>query len=396
MSDLKSYFTDVGAKYLSKVDVGKQHEIGSNNFTSVLGDPGHSKIPFNTVSIYYGDQDEPVRASGVMTWYDTRLCQDGRRPEFRLYYKKSTVSELMRAGDFCIIALRPDKSLLIVFARANSTAEQQLRWLFDIGGLPDKGFSLQQIDLQRTVNITEASILEELGIEPRLDDERWLDTITGSFGESFPSTARFSEFSRKTCPNQFSPVNEPDGAIIAWLEHEEMLFRTLERRIVQKQLDAGFDTVDHFIKFSLGVQNRRKSRVGLALEHHLSEVFKANSLPFSRQAITENRATVDFMFPSEICYHDADFPVGRLVMLASKSTCKDRWRQVLAEGAKIKSKHLFTLEPAISTNQTDEMNSHMLKLVVPKKIFSTYNTAQQSRLLDLSGFIEFVRRIVKR
>ena len=37
-----------------------------------------------------------------------------------------------------------------------------------------------------------------------------------------------------------------------------------------------------------------------------------------------------------------------------KSTCKDRWRQVLSEADRIPNKHLFTLEAAISENQTSK------------------------------------------
>ena len=42
-------------------------------------------------------------------------------------------------------------------------------------------------------------------------------------------------------------------------------------------------------------------------------------------------------------------------MLAAKTSCKDRWRQVLAEADRIRTKHLLTLEPAISKIQTAEM-----------------------------------------
>ena len=42
-------------------------------------------------------------------------------------------------------------------------------------------------------------------------------------------------------------------------------------------------------------------------------------------------------------------------MLGAKSTCKDRWRQVLAEDEKISRKHLLTLEPGISEPQTHQM-----------------------------------------
>jgi len=70
-------------------------------------------------------------------------------------------------------------------------------------------------------------------------------------------------------------------------------------------------------------------------------------------------------------------------MLAAKTTCKDRWRQVLAEANKINNKHLFTLQPSITENQTDEMRQNGLQLVVPKDLKKTYKASQQSRLMTL-------------
>jgi hypothetical protein len=78
-------------------------------------------------------------------------------------------------------------------------------------------------------------------------------------------------------------------------------------------------------------------------------------------------------------------------MLGVKSTCKDRWRQVLAEAKKIERKHLLTLETAISKNQTDEMQAHQLQLVVPKNLHSTYAPAQAADLLDVVGFTDLVK-----
>ncbi|EBK1959289.1 restriction endonuclease, partial [Salmonella enterica] len=49
------------------------------------------------------------------------------------------------------------------------------------------------------------------------------------------------------------------------------------------------------------------------------------------------------MFPGISHYHDSEFPHARLTMLASKSTCKDRWRQMLNEAVRISDKHLLTL-----------------------------------------------------
>lgn len=149
--------------------------------------------------------------------------------------------------------------------------------------------------------------------------------------------------------------------------------------------------VDGFLSFSLSVQNRRKSRVGLALENHLERLFEENGLRHVRSAATENRARPDFLFPGVTEYHDPAFDSQKLTMLGVKSTCKDRWRQVLAEADRIEAKHLLTLETAISTHQTDEMAAKQLQLVLPNGLHQTYTPAQQAWLMDVAGFMERVR-----
>jgi hypothetical protein len=90
-------------------------------------------------------------------------------------------------------------------------------------------------------------------------------------------------------------------------------------------------------------------------------------------------------------YRDPDFPEADLHMLAVKTSCKYRWRQVLPEAARISHKHLLTLEPAISQNQTDEMKAHNLTLVLPKVIHASYNLKQQQELLTVSQFIKIIK-----
>ncbi|MGI2324355.1 MULTISPECIES: type II restriction endonuclease [unclassified Methylococcus] len=91
-------------------------------------------------------------------------------------------------------------------------------------------------------------------------------------------------------------------------------------------------------------------------------------------------------------YHNAAFPQARLTMLASKSTCKDRWRQILNEAARIPDKHLLTLEPSISENQTDEMKAERVQLVLPKSLHPTCTAAQQEWLMDVETFIGLTRQ----
>ena len=78
-------------------------------------------------------------------------------------------------------------------------------------------------------------------------------------------------------------------------------------------------------------------------------------------------------------------------MLAVKTTCKDRWRQVLAEANRIPAKHLLTLEPAISETQTAEMQAQSLKLVLPAPLHATYREAQRAWLMSLRDFITLVQ-----
>jgi len=150
--------------------------------------------------------------------------------------------------------------------------------------------------------------------------------------------------------------------------------------------------VDGFIRFSLSVQNRRKSRMGYSLEHHLEAVFRAFDVEHVRGAMTENNQRPDFLFPGVEAYRAAPASGSPcLTMLGAKSTCKDRWRQVLAEAAKISRKHLLTLEPGISGAQTAQMSASNLQLVVPQAIQESYTDEQQTWLWNLGEFILDVR-----
>ena len=78
-------------------------------------------------------------------------------------------------------------------------------------------------------------------------------------------------------------------------------------------------------------------------------------------------------------------------MLASKSSLKDRWRQMTREADRIEYKHLFTLQTGISVQQTDEIKAQKVQLVIPRSIHDSYRPNQQHDLMDLKDFIAFVR-----
>lgn len=394
MNTLRSYFSGVAAKYLSAVDAtpskSNQHEIGSNKFTAILGDPGKSKVVFEATFLYFNpDTDEPESCSDRVTWYDTRVEQPHRSAEYRLYYRRNAITELLREGDFCLIGMQPSGTLLIAIARPNSSDEYRLRHLFGMQQPLDR-WLVDSFIKESRINLATRQILEALGVESDQDLTLDVDQLLTKFNKTFPTTKVFSKYARDTLPNPVSAIDDPDSALESWMEHEEILFRALERSIVKEKLVTGFSEVDDFISFSLSVQNRRKSRVGHALENHLSAVFDANAIRYERGARTENNSRPDFLFPGSLEYHDAEIGSPPLRMLGAKTTCKDRWRQVLTEAAKIPDKHLFTLETAISQNQLQEMHGSSLVLVSTPAVLATYQ-APPGMTICLHDFIKIVK-----
>jgi hypothetical protein len=396
---LSDLFVGVVAKRLTLVetitDRSNQHEIqGTRPLRKLLGESDRRGIP--TRFIWLSDGQEALSEEGFTSWSDVRKGKP-RAAEFHLYYSDNIVTERMQQGDMLFLALQRDGSLLVVVTPAAGTVQSQLLWLFSLPQHTEPGFSLQTIDEAHNVELDFASryILEELGIEPEEPEAGQLDALIEQFGLVFPTTRIFSEFARASLP-EVSAVDDPDRALIEWMDREEQLFRRLERRIVAERIGSGFQTtdgidVDGFLSFSLSVQNRRKSRVGLALENHLEAVFTAQGIRYQRGAETENRNKPDFLFPGGKEYRDEDFPAERLTMLGAKSTLKDRWRQVLSEGRRIEHKHILTLEPGISGNQTDEMQAKRLQLVIPRRLHETFRPRQQEWLMDVAGFLSAVR-----
>lgn len=68
-------------------------------------------------------------------------------------------------------------------------------------------------------------------------------------------------------------------------------------RLLVSLLTQGFhDDVDGFLQFSLSVQNRRKSRVGFALENHMEVIFTEVGIKYERAAISEDAQNQTFFF----------------------------------------------------------------------------------------------------
>ena len=78
-------------------------------------------------------------------------------------------------------------------------------------------------------------------------------------------------------------------------------------------------------------------------------------------------------------------------MLAVKTTCKDRWRQILTEADRIGTKHLLTLQEGVSERQFQEMVGAGVQLVVPEPLKTSFPASVQEHLQTVESFIADIR-----
>lgn len=182
-----------------------------------------------------------------------------------------------------------------------------------------------------------------------------------------------------------------DKLLLKRRELEFEVFEKIEQAVVLPRISGGFTTVEAFIKYAHSVSNRRKSRTGTSLELNLESIFLDEKIAFETQVITENRKKPDFLFPSGKAYHDSAFPSLKLHMMAAKTCCKDRWRQILNEADRISPKHLFTLQQGVSANQLQEMKDNNVALVVPEPYLGSFPKEWRTSLLTLDAFIQHTR-----
>jgi hypothetical protein len=405
---LANVFSTAAFKYLTVVDVdpkkSNQHEIGGLVDAGIGSELGMSndglRLSIPATLVYLGEEgEEPITTEDTVTWYDTRFKDKKRNPEWRLYYKTNNVTKKLLSGDFFLIArAKCDGSLLMIFCPPGGELEFQIRTLFGALNINALEIGLKPLTLESDLAIPIGLIFSRYGIEVGSTRENFLPKLKKRFKGEFPNTREFSKFARKLAKS-ICPIESPDEALIEWMEVEESAFRQLEKYIVSKRLKEGFgekgENVDDFIRFSLSVQNRRKSRSGHAFENHLEFILKESKVIFQRGGLTEARQKPDFIFPNSSSYADDSFPIEKLRILGAKTTCKDRWRQVLAEAAKIERKHLITMEPAISANQIEQMRANNLQLIVPAAIQRTYTPDQIPWLMSFKDFINEIKDIQK-
>lgn len=187
----------------------------------------------------------------------------------------------------------------------------------------------------------------------------------------------------------------PDIRLLRRRICEFEIFQSVEQAYWMPKISVGFSSIDDFTALAQSILQSRKSRSGKSLELHARNIFLEEQLTasqdFEHNPVIENGKRPDFLFPNRAAYENRDFPASKLRMLAVKTTCKDRWRQVLNEADRIETKHLLTLQEGVSDSQFKEMCEANISLVVPAGLHEKYPKSVQPHLITLESFIGDIR-----
>lgn len=406
--DFKDYFRGFAWKRLTahEIDptVSNGHEFqGVNTLRKVLGNEDRTEWP-TTYMLLRDNDDETEIFNSEASWYDSRRSDPNRSAEYRLYYPEEAAAvRRMKVGDPMVIALKRDGDLLILFAARGSERERELELLFGIDPVETGKLHVRPLEAPVALDFVSAALLEQFGIgappRPTGSDadvvSSLADQLATTHPDGLPTGVDVSAQVRMRLPN-VDAIGAPDDALFRWIEAEAAIYREWEDRKISTRLAKGFvnddgsPNVPAFRKFSMTLRQSRVSRAGKALQYHVRALLDSAKLRYVMEPEIDGGESPDFLFPSVRDYEDAFFPESKLRMLAVKFTAKDRWRQVLNEAKRIETKHLLTLEAAISSKQMRLMGSAKLQLVIPALIRSKYPDPQAREILSVSEFLRMI------
>lgn len=325
-------------------------------------------------------------------WYNKRLHKTGTRDEARLTGFGGSSSALLdpeSTGALTAIVFRTggnSESEIRVWVCQNSAEEELIE--DRVGPIePSQWIAWRPVgsaSAQPTLFDNVAPALSSCWLTPEQMPSGWLI--------NFPTG---QEIINKTVEIGSYDTLDVDERLIRRRDCEFELFRSVEEAIELPNIKAGFTNLEDFLKRAQTILQRRKARSGRSLELHVRHILNEENFEagrtYSHQPESEPGKKPDFLFPSQEAYRNPAFPAHQLRMLGVKTTCKDRWRQIIPEADRIEEKHLLTLQEGVSENQFREMTDQKVRLVVPSGLHDSYPEAVRSHLISLESFIGDVR-----
>ena len=173
---------------------------------------------------------------------------------------------------------------------------------------------------------------------------------------------RFNEIFRTTL----------DDVYKRYLEYERSAGKTALVDTVTKRLPAASaidlanylgDRINGLDAYFLSLSQGRKSRAGSTLEDVLEKLLRKLEYEFDAQPVVNGKP--DFIFPSKEQYEEN---ANDTIVFTTKRTARERWRQIITEGARGAQLFLGTIDPDITSHQLSEMNLHRVWVVVPQNL----------------------------
>lgn len=313
------------------------------------------------------------------------LWQDGRRTDSRVkWYGVGTRSEyrLTHFGrGFPWLSHDKVGSLLVIVVRSHSDFHAYVLEADE--------------DIEEIVGALGVDITGRWGIylhgKPKAETENeCIERLFNEFAmdqEYFPPGEVFSEYAREVlaaCIRNYEDL-PPDEALLGYLRSEYRLFRIVEQRLCAADTRGPFASIDEFIKVAGTLMNRRKSRAGRSLENHVDYILNKAGIPHDMRPDIPGKP--DIVIPGKSMYDDPGYPTGKLFIIGVKTTCKDRWRQVLNEARRVPNKHILTVQTALSSGQLKEMQEAEVTLIVPEELQRGYPRDCGLPILTLDVFI---------
>lgn len=195
-------------------------------------------------------------------------------------------------------------------------------------------------------------------------------------------------------------TSDPDEVLLRWLEISEASYRTWEKSFLDSFFEplrfdrslSGSDFVAAVSRQWMSLRQSRVSRAGQMMEIFIDIILKRHQLHFERGARIEGNRRPDFLFPGTESYNNPAFPSEQLRILGAKTSLKERWRQILAEGGRVSVKHGITRDPALTCSTLDQMRSDSFVVVMPKRILRSYQSPRSNQI-SLMDFIHEVKSL---
>ncbi len=82
---------------------------------------------------------------------------------------------------------------------------------------------------------------------------------------------------------------------------------------------------------------------------------------------------------------------GERTVMGAKTTCRDRWLQIVTEAGRADFKYFFTKQLGLTSHQLKEMESLHVGLVVPMSNIGLFSAEFCEKISSLAGFISMVK-----